>query len=432
MHLLFSKKKLKMNLNLKESDTLCLRISNIFTALFELDVQQRYYLSSTPKVLGRGAYGMVVEAVDQHTGQQVAIKHIRGESIARNTEEAKRILRELRINMLIRDEPNHILKLVDTMGVSRDGSVLMVYEMGLCDLYKISKVCPSSSSYPFDMIGLVFDVASALSIVHSRGVIHRDLKLSNLILMKNHRVALADFGISGPNVASDSSAVVMTSYVQSRGQRAPELLYRRLDGELRRFTETKDASLCKKFANVKTYFARRLGPEFEKIAQTPYGESIDIWSFGCVLAELVLQRPPFDEMHNFSVLGKIVWLRCNTEHECRLRDQLISSLSNESQHDREALVDLILWMLSIDPTERPSAHQIIDYMDRKWPEKTTFNRQHPSMGHNDVVVRPNISHHISPSSLPRTVQELINAMAYECGFFYFNGMSPLVVSHPHR
>ena len=400
------------------------RITTILTAHFELDVNRRYSISMTPRVLGRGAYGMVVEAVDQRTGLPVAIKHIRGDSIARSPGEAKRILRELRINMLIRNEPNHIIKLVDTMGVSSDGSVLMVYEMGVCDLYKIAKLCPSAESYPFDMIGLIFDVSSALSIIHSRGVIHRDLKLSNLMLMEDGRIALADFGISGPNVTSSSKVAppVMTSYVQSRLQRAPELLYRRLDGELRRFNKD-NSNMCKKFARIKRYLTPRLGPEFEKMSKTTYGESIDIWSFGCILAELVLQKSPFEEMHNFSVLGKIVWMRCDKNHTCRLRDELVASLSNESQNDRDALVDLILWMLSINPMERPSALQILNYLERKWPAKTGYRS---SLVSKSGIDRFDISSYISQPALPRTLSEFFSAMDWECKSFYINGVSPLV------
>lgn len=396
------------------------RILRIRTALCELDVHQRYHLPESPNILGKGAYGMVVEAVDRRTGHPVAIKHVSGDSINQNTGEATRILREVRINVLLRDE-NHVVKLLDTMGVSSDSSVMMVYEMGVCDLFRISHYCPTATSYPFDLLMLLFDVSSALHTIHSRGVIHRDVKLSNLIMMDNGRIALADFGISGPNLTKHTRASppVMTSYVQTRGQRAPELLYRRLNGERERFKDCNNTTLCKRFARMNAYILSRIGSELASFARTAYNETIDIWSFGCVVAELILQESPFGEEHNISVIGKITWNLCENKakrERCRLHDALHMHMSDQNPRDRTALVELILWMLSINPLERPSAIQILDYMDRRWPEKMRINRA--ASPATTVKERPDISNHISHSSIPHTIDGIFAALDSECKHIY--------------
>ena len=381
------------------------RVEALKSVLAELDLSGRYLVADRSSALGHGGYGTVVSAHDTRSHTNVAIKHVRGDLVTKNVSEATRILREFRINYGLRDEPCFIVKLLDAMGTSSDGSVLFVFELGVCDVHKAVHSCSLSGSYPFDMTMLTYDVASALKIIHGRGVIHRDLKLSNLILREDRRISLADFGISGP---IGTCGAPMTGYIQSRGQRAPELLFKRLKRERRRLSC--DPKSRRLLSRVDSYLSTRLDPKVLVLPDGNYTESIDIWSFGCILAELILGESPFQQDYNITVLAKIVWLLGDeSKKPCRLRRQLEESLVGETDRDTKHLVQLILWMLSIDHTRRPTATQVVEFILEKWPMAEQFS---------EGAVKDDIASNIQMSSIPSSLAEVLAALKKECTFFH--------------
>lgn len=90
---------------------------------------------------------------------------------------------------------------------------------------------------------------SGLQHCHERGILHRDIKASNLLIDKNGMLKIADFGLA--NVYNPKPKRPMTSKVVTLWYRAPELL----------------------------------------LGSTDYGVGIDLWSAGCLLAEMFLGRP---------------------------------------------------------------------------------------------------------------------------------------------
>ncbi|CDO76781.1 hypothetical protein BN946_scf184978.g10 [Trametes cinnabarina] len=115
----------------------------------------------------------------------------------------------------------------------------------------------------------VYLTLRALKALHSADVLHRDLKPSNLLLNANCDLKLCDFGLARsarppPNVANDSSTF-MTEYVATRWYRAPEVM----------------------------------------LTFKEYTRAIDIWSVGCVLAEMLSGKPLFpgrDYHHQLSII----------------------------------------------------------------------------------------------------------------------------------
>jgi len=95
-----------------------------------------------------------------------------------------------------------------------------------------------------------YQLLRALAYIHSMGICHRDIKPANLLIdPKTHQLKLADFG-SAKRLVSDA---VNCSYITSRYYRAPELIF----------------------------------------GSTSYSHSIDVWSAGCLIAELFLGEPLF-------------------------------------------------------------------------------------------------------------------------------------------
>jgi serine/threonine protein kinase len=109
----------------------------------------------------------------------------------------------------------------------------------------------NKEEFPIFYIKLyTFQLARALSCIHSQGIIHRDIKPPNVLIdTSTNKVYLSDFGSAKKIVAGDQSV----AYICSRYYRAPELIF----------------------------------------GNTNYDQSVDIWSFGCVLAELFLGHPLF-------------------------------------------------------------------------------------------------------------------------------------------
>jgi len=107
--------------------------------------------------------------------------------------------------------------------------------------------------------------------VHSAGILHRDLKPRNLLVNSNCDLKICDFGLSRADIPELYNAGAMTDYISTRWYRAPELL---------------------------------LGSEY-------YTTAVDMWSIGCILAELLIRKPflPGSDTENqleviVAVLGK--------------------------------------------------------------------------------------------------------------------------------
>ena len=210
-------------------------------------LDQRY---TNLRPIGDGSYGFVVSAVDKITGQKVAIKKIKDTFM--DVVDAKRILRELKLLRHLNSHEN-IISIVDIMSVPpnnpRFDDIYIVTNLMESDLERIirSKQVLTNQHLQY----FLYQILRGLKYIHSANVLHRDLKPSNLLVNANCDLALCDFGLAR---GFDAAGVdLLTGYVVTRWYRAPELL-------------------CD-CAN--------------------YGKPVDIWSVGCIFAELILHEPFF-------------------------------------------------------------------------------------------------------------------------------------------
>eukprot|EP00796_Vickermania_ingenoplastis_P006218 gene6218-4476_t len=206
-------------------------------------LDDRYVLQ---RIIGAGSYGMVIRAKDTADGDRyVAIKRVNKE-IFDEVVLAKRILREIQLLAHFNDENiiglRNILTPKDPEGFDHFYIVMDIMETDLKQVLRTLR---------------------ALHVIHSAGVIHRDITPANILVNSNCDLKICDFGLAKEE--SDHGEY-MTDYVTMRWYRAPELVM-----------EDKN-----------------------------YSAKIDVWGIGCILAELLGSRPLFQGKDRVNQLDKIV------------------------------------------------------------------------------------------------------------------------------
>ncbi|KAG1760127.1 Pkinase-domain-containing protein [Suillus occidentalis] len=163
--------------------------------------------------MGSGAYGVVVSAVDEISGETVAIKLVT--RIFEKVQLAKRALREV---TLLRHFSSHenITGLIDVDAISPDFQEIYIFmEPMEADLHQIIKSGQHLSNEHVQYF--LYQILRGMKYVHSAAVIHRDLKPGNLLI--------CDFGLSrGYDSAPDEQVGHLTEYVATRWYRAPEIM----------------------------------------------------------------------------------------------------------------------------------------------------------------------------------------------------------------
>lgn len=296
-----------------------------------LYIANRYALH---QMIGEGAYGIVVSATDVVTKQDVAIKRVR--KVLNSYPMAVRTLRELKFLRLLRGHEN-IIEVKDILMPSecdKFNDTFVVFELMPCDL---NRVIQASSLKPANIKFLMFQLLRGIRYMHAAGVLHRDLKPNNVLVDAKCRLKICDFGLARAVFRVPESyhdVMLWTDYVATRWYRAPELII----------------------------------PH-----ETNYSTAIDMWSAGCIFAELITRRPLFPGRDTNDQLSRIINLtgKPNPSTIRKLRSQtaqdFIASLPPLKPKDlrvimpdaEPAVLRLIGGMLEFDPDERLTAEQAL-------------------------------------------------------------------------
>ncbi|XP_005177739.1 cyclin-dependent kinase 2 isoform X1 [Musca domestica] len=193
--------------------------------------------------IGEGTYGIVYKARDTKTGKDVALKKIRLESETEGVPSTA--IREI---SLLKDlQHENIVQLFDV--VVADSSLYMVFEYLNMDLKKLMDKKKEVFT-PKLIKSYMFQMFDAISFCHTNRILHRDLKPQNLLVDASGNIKLADFGLAR---AFNMPMRAYTHEVVTLWYRAPEIL---------------------------------LGTKF-------YATGMDIWSLGCIFAEMIMRRALF-------------------------------------------------------------------------------------------------------------------------------------------
>lgn len=289
--------------------------------------------------VGTGAYGTVCSSQDSRTGTKVAIKKLHRPFQSELF--AKRAYRELRL--LKHMKHDNVIGLIDvfTANISLDrfqDFYLVMPFMGtdLGKLMKLQRLSEDKVQY------LVYQMLKGLKYIHSAGIIHRDLKPGNLAINQECELKILDFGLARH---TDSE---MTGYVVTRWYRAPEVI----------------------------------------LSWMHYTQTVDIWSVGCIMAEMLLGKPLFKGNDHLDQLSEIMKITGTPTQEfiTKLKSQdaknYIKTLPKISKKDLQLLlpkakpqaVDVLDHMLLLDPESRVTAAEALTlpyFSEFRDPEEET-------------------------------------------------------------
>ncbi|NP_001161596.1 nemo-like protein kinase [Saccoglossus kowalevskii] len=295
-----------------------------------LSATQPFYQAATvtrtdvepDRPIGYGAFGVVWSVTDPRDGKRVALKKM--PNVFQNLISCKRVYRELKMLFYFRHD--NVLKALDILQpphIDFFEEIYVVTELLQSDLHKII-VSPQPLSADHVKVFL-YQILRGLKYLHSANILHRDIKPGNLLVNSNCVLKICDFGLA--RVIEPDENRHMTLEVVTQYYRAPEIL-----------------------TGAKHY---------------SYG--VDVWSVGCIFAELLGRRILFQAQSPVAQLDLITDLLGtpnmeDLKHACEgakahilrgaQKPPTLAALYNLSNQATHEAVHLLCRMLVFNPDKR--------------------------------------------------------------------------------
>ncbi|PIN25544.1 Dual-specificity tyrosine-phosphorylation regulated kinase [Handroanthus impetiginosus] len=307
----------------------------------------RYHVT---EYLGSAAFSKAIQAHDLHTGMDVCVKIIKN-----NKDFFDQSLDEIKLLKYVNKhdpaDKYHILRLYDYFYYREH--LLIVCELLKANLYEFHKFNRESGGEVYFTMprlqSITIQCLEALQFLHSLGLIHCDLKPENILVKSYSRCEVKVIDLGSSCFETDH----LCSYVQSRSYRAPEVI---------------------------------LG--------LPYDKKIDIWSLGCILAELCSGNVLFQNDSPATLLARVIGITGPIEQEmlAKGRDTYKYFTKNHMLYERnqdtnrleylipkksslrhrlpmgdQGFIDFVAHLLEVNPKKRPTASEALKHPWLQYP-----------------------------------------------------------------
>eukprot|EP00796_Vickermania_ingenoplastis_P012346 gene12346-8474_t len=292
------------------------------------EVERNYKLLN---LVGHGAYGTVCSAVEETTGEKVAVKKV--SNVFSDIREGKRVLREMEIMTSLKHRNIiHLHHFFRPQMKETFKDIYLVMDLYDTDLHKIiaSRQQLTNEHHQYFMI----QAFRGLNYLHEAKVMHRDLKPSNLLVNGDCALAICDFGMARDDTMDENESD-LTQYVVTRWYRPPEVL--------------------------------GMGPK-------QYTNAVDVWSLGLIFAELLVGKALLQGMDYISQLVMIInLLGLPSEQDMEFlgsdaKNFLVSKKFEKPKPFSELFsmatpeaVDLLSHLLVFHPAKRLTAKEVISH-----------------------------------------------------------------------
>ncbi|KAK6921366.1 Protein kinase domain, partial [Dillenia turbinata] len=312
-----------------------------FHVILNSVVAGRYHVT---EYLGSAAFSKAVQAHDLHTGMDVCVKIIKN-----NKDFFDQSLDEIKLLKFVnKNDPAdkyHILRLYDYFYYREH--LLIVCELLKANLYEFHKFNRESGGEVYFTMprlqSITIQCLEALQFLHGLGLIHCDLKPENILVKSYSRCEVKVIDLGSSCFETDH----LCSYVQSRSYRAPEVI---------------------------------LG--------LPYDKKIDIWSLGCILAELCTGNVLFQNDSTATLLARVIGIIGPIEQNmlAKGRDTYKYFTKNHMLYERnqdtnrleylipkktslrhrlpmgdQGFIEFVAHLLEVNPKKRPSAAKALKH-----------------------------------------------------------------------
>ncbi|TVU45345.1 hypothetical protein EJB05_04830 [Eragrostis curvula] len=301
----------------------------------------RYHVT---EFLGSAAFSKAIQAHDLHTGMDVCVKIIKN-----NKDFFDQSLDEIKLLKYVNKhdpaDKHHLLRLYDYFYYREH--LLIVCELLKANLYEFQKFNRESGGEVYFTMPRLQSIAiqclEALQFLHGLGLIHCDLKPENILVKSYSRCEVKVIDLGSSCFETDH----LCSYVQSRSYRAPEVI---------------------------------LG--------LPYDKKIDIWSLGCILAELCTGNVLFQNDSPATLLARVIGIIGSIEQAmlAQGRDTYKYFTKNHMLYERnqetnrleylipkktslrhrlpmadQGFIEFVMYLLEVNPKKRPSASEALKH-----------------------------------------------------------------------
>ncbi|XP_017751875.1 PREDICTED: serine/threonine-protein kinase 33 isoform X4 [Rhinopithecus bieti] len=273
------------------------------------------------RILGKGSFGMVIEATDKETETKWAIKKVNKEKAGSSA--VKLLEREVNILKSVKHE--HIIHLEQVFETPKK----MYLVMELCEDGELKEILDRKGHFSENETRwIIQSLASAIAYLHNNDIVHRDLKLENIMVKSS--------------LIDDNNEINLNIKVTDFGLAVKK--------------QSRSEAMLQATCGTPIYMAP------EVINAHDYSQQCDIWSIGVIMYMLFCGEPPFlasSEEKLFELIRK---------GELHFENPVWNSISDCAK-------SVLKQLMKVDPAHRITAKELLD---NQWLTSTAYEKQFPA------------------------------------------------------